>query len=115
VNAGTNRRGHFRLKYLPGAGPVLAWDGRTCEVVELSERGLRVADAGHTPPLAERVAGVLHFPDGAHTAITGSVTRVVGGWVVLRLARGVTLGRMLAEQRRVLRDFPTFLRPAAGE
>lgn len=110
-----NRRGHFRLRYPPGGGPVLHAGAAARAVVELSERGLRVSDGGRTATLAERVSGVLRFPDGTELAVEGTVVRAVGGWIAVRLTRGVHLGRMLAEQRRVLREYPGFLRPVEGE
>jgi hypothetical protein len=106
-----NQRGHFRLRYPPGAGPVLTTNGTTRAVAELSERGLRFSDGGRTATLADRVAGVLHFPDGSELAIEGTVVRAVGGWIAVRLTRGVHLGRMLSEQRRILRDYPDYMRP----
>lgn len=112
---GANRRGHFRLRYPPGAGPALVWAGRTFAVVELSERGLRIPDGGHVPLLAERMAAVLRFTCGTELTVAGTVARVVGGWIVLRLTRGVSLSWMLAEQRRILRDYPGFLRPIQAE
>ena len=109
-----DRRGHFRLRYPPGAGPVLTTDGTTRAVAELSERGMRFSDGGRTATLAERVAGVLHFSDGTELAVEGAVVRAVGGWTAVRLTRGIHLGRMLSEQRRILRDYPGFLRPLEG-
>jgi hypothetical protein len=109
-----NRRGHFRLRYPPGGGPVLTTDGTTRAVTELSERGLRFSDGGRTATLADRVAGVLHVPDGSELAVEGAVVRAIGGWIAVRLTRGVHLGRMLSEQRRILRDYPNFLRPVEG-
>lgn len=111
-----NHRNHFRLRYPPGAGPGLTTDdGQTREVAELSERGLRYSDGGVTATLATRVAGTLRFPDGTELAVEGTIVRAVGGWIALRLTRGVHLGRMLAEQKRILRDYPGFLRPADAE
>ncbi len=115
MNERSNRRGHFRLRYPPQAGPVFHAGGTARPVVELSERGLRYSDGGRTATLAEHVSGVLRFPDGFELAVEGTVVRAVGGWIALRLTRGVLLGRMLAEQRRILRDYPGFLRPVEGE
>lgn len=115
MNEHANRRRHFRLRYPPGAEPLLHADGTTRRVAELSERGLRYSDGGRTATLAERVVGVLRFPDGTELPVEGAVVRAVGGWVAVRLTRGVHLRRMLAEQRRVLRDYPGFLRPADPE
>lgn len=110
-----NHRSHFRLRYPPGAGPTLTTDGGAREVAELSERGLRYSDGGVTATLSAKVIGTLRFPDGAELVIEGTVVRAVGGWIALRLTRGVHLGRMLTEQKRILRDYPGFLRPVDAE
>ncbi|MBN9120245.1 MAG: PilZ domain-containing protein [Planctomycetes bacterium] len=115
MNNRANRRGHFRLRYPPGAEPVLTTGSTARTVVELSERGLRFSDGGRTATLAERVSGVLRFPDGTELAVEGAVVRSVGGWIAVRLTRGVHLGRMIAEQRRILREYPGFLRPVGDE
>lgn len=104
-----NRRGHFRLRYPAGAGPVFVL-GATFQVVELSERGLQFTGGLRTLLLGERLVGSLRFEDGSEMPVEGVVARIVGPRTVLRLVRGVALGRMIAEQRRILRDYPNFLR-----
>lgn len=109
----TNRRGHFRLRYPPGAGPLLLIDGAAFRVVELSERGMQFANGTRTPIPDERVSGELEFDDGTAAPVAGTALRAAGGRTTVRLTRGVGLRRMLAEQRRILRTFPDFLRTSA--
>jgi hypothetical protein len=104
-----NRRGHFRLRYPPGAGPGLAVGATKFPVVELSERGLQFTEGSRAFVLGERVTGTIQFADGNSLAIEGIVARIFGPRTVLRLVRGVAFGRVLAEQRRILRDYPLFL------
>jgi hypothetical protein len=115
VGAPENRRRHFRLRYPPGAGPLLLTGGGEFRVTELSERGLCYSPGLATTLLGESLAGVLRFECGAEARVAGAVTRTSLAATAVRLARGVGLARMLAEQRRILRDFPSFLRPGAGE
>lgn len=107
MSDGTNRRANFRLRYPPGAGPLFVVGGTSFRVVELSERGLQFSSDGPTP--TEEVAGALKFPDGAEIAVAGAAVRAVRGQVAVRLTRGIPLGRVLAEQRRIMRSFPDFL------
>jgi hypothetical protein len=107
---GANRRRHFRLPYPPGAGPVLTSADAALAVVELSERGLRFAPGARTFAPGERVSGVLRFPDGAEVPVEGVTVRDARAFVTVRLVFGIGLDRMLAEQKRILRNYPAFLR-----
>ena len=107
-----NRRRHFRLPYPPDAGPVLEVSGAALPVLELSERGLHLAHGDRTAGPGERVGGLLRFPDGTEVPVEGVALRTVGDFVTVRLNDGVGLDRMLAEQKRILRDYPDFLRTA---
>ncbi|QJW93705.1 PilZ domain-containing protein [Frigoriglobus tundricola] len=109
-----NRRRHFRLPYPPGGGPLFVTGGATLPVVELSERGMQFTHENHTLAPGERVAGKLRFEDGTEAPVDGVVVRTVWSRVAVRLLRGVLLGRMLAEQRRLLRHYPEFLKLADG-
>ena len=110
-----NRRGHFRLPYPAGAGPVFVADGISHRVVELSERGMQFAHTERTPAPGDRVSGRVRFEDGTEVPVEGVVIRIVWSRVAVRLVRGITLGRMLAEQCRVLRNYPEFLKPSAEQ
>jgi hypothetical protein len=105
-----NRRQHFRLTYPPDAGPLLVVRGAEIRVLELSERGLRLTPSAGGPTAGERLEGVLRFPDGVEIPIEGVTLRAAGAPVTIRLVAGVGLDRMLVEQRRILRDYPDFLR-----
>ena len=115
VSERTNRRGHFRLRYPTGAGPLLLTGGAAFQVIELSERGLQFAGETSDPVPDEQVSGDLQFADGTTAPVAGIVLRSAGERTTVRLTRGVGLGQMLAEQRRVLRAFPDFLRTNTGK
>ncbi len=105
-----NRRGHFRLRYPDDAGPLLLTGGGAFRVVELSERGMQIANGSQGPAEDERVTGELQFEDGTKAPVAGTVLRAAAGKLTLRLTRGVGLRRMLAEQRRIIRTYPDPLR-----
>jgi hypothetical protein len=109
MDAGANRRKHFRLPYPPGAGPVFVLGGRALPVVELSERGLRLSVHERVPAVGEELAGTLRFPDGSEVPVAGTVVRAGGTWAAASLSVGVGFDRMVSEQRRILREFPEFL------
>jgi hypothetical protein len=88
--------------------PVFVIDQVACAVVELSERGLRFVAVAQQPGAGRPLAGVLRFADGTELLVEGTVSRFVAGSVAMRLTRGVSLGRMLAEQRRIIRNYPDF-------
>jgi hypothetical protein len=110
-----NRRRHFRLRYPPGAGPVLVIGTAAFPVVELSERGLQFTEGSRALLLGERLTGALRFAEGSELAVEGVVARITGPRTVLRLVRGVSLSRMLAEQRRILNDYPLFLQTGSTD
>jgi hypothetical protein len=99
------------LSYPVGAGPLFVTGTVALPVVELSERGMQFTHENHKLVPGERVAGRLQFEDGTEALVDGAVLRTVWSRVVVRFARGITLGRMLAEQRRLLRHYPDFFTP----
>lgn len=104
-----NRRAHFRLPYPPGAGPLLVIGERQLAVTELSEGGLKFDRGEFAIAAREHVDGTLRFAGGDELPVKGVVSRLEGPLAVVRLKDGVSLERMLAEQRRILRAFPDFL------
>ena len=54
----------------------------------------------------EPFAGVLRFRDGETASIEGVVLRTGERETVVRLSRGISLKRMVAEQMRVRRKYP---------
>lgn len=103
-----NRRNHFRLPYPPNAGPVLKLGTQEFRVLELSEQGLRVATESRLPQ-NNHISGALRFDDGEEIEIEGTMART-HAFTVVKLTRGIGLPRMLAEQRRILAEYPDFLR-----
>ncbi|HEU5170031.1 MAG TPA: PilZ domain-containing protein [Gemmatimonadales bacterium] len=78
-----HEREHYRIEYPTAARPRLVVGGHVCEVIDLSERGIRYRAA----------AGVL----------PGVVLRLTGDQVSCRLDAGVPFKQIVDEQR-YLRD-----------
>ena len=55
----------------------------------------------------QQFTGVLRFRDGETVSIEGVVQRFEGKEIVLNLSSGVSLKRMMAEQKRLLQKYPT--------
>jgi hypothetical protein len=103
ANSQGQRRSHFRLQYPATDRPTVQIDGVGNEVLEISEAGARmVLSPGPAMVAGQPFAGVLRFRDGTEVAIEGKVTRVDGDQGVLKLSPGISLNRMLTEQRQLL-------------
>lgn len=109
-----NRRGFYRIPYPADARPHLLVDTPgparlVYEVLECSERGLRIQVRDNWAPLpGSPLSGTVHFARGTETQVAGTVTRVQGDEVAVTLSRRpIPLGEILAEQ--------LFLRGRAGK
>lgn len=102
----SNQRNYFRLRYPIGVHPVLAIDGRSLDVTELSEGGLRVLAAGTLQVLGRRVAGVLHLCSGGSLRVEARVTRLDGEECVLTRLQGVDFAAVLREQQHLRATCP---------
>ena len=85
--------------------PEVTIGGRTFLVVELSEMGLRFQDDGaFEGGPGEQVEGLVHFSDGERAWLEEAVVlRRDESEVVLVFDGQVSLARMVAEQRRIVR------------
>jgi hypothetical protein len=98
-----DRRAHERVVYRTGERPTLTVGGGTYEVLDCSERGLRVDRAGAA--LLETsvdVQGRVRFPTGVEIGIEGVVLRVQDDAIAIQFT-GLWIPRdvILAEQRRL--------------
>lgn len=102
------RRAYYRLPYPEPERPTMWVGNHRYSVVEISEAGARLLLAGGAAlPQSGPVAGCVQFHDGELVAVEGSVRRVEDTQVVVQLAVGIGLPRMIAEQRRLLQLYPT--------
>jgi hypothetical protein len=108
------RRAYYRLPYPETERPTMWVGNHRYAVVEISEMGARVLIAGREPlPQQGPVAGLIRFHDGELVAVQGTVLRVEAAQAVLKLTVGISLPRMLVEQRRLLQLYPTLFDPPA--
>jgi hypothetical protein len=98
-----DRRAHERVVYPKGQGPTLIIGDAVYEILDCSERGLRVARA--TPmPLEASVdfQGRVRFPPGTEVPVEGVVLRVQDDEIAIQFT-GLWIPRdvILAELRRM--------------
>jgi hypothetical protein len=107
MSESAHSREHYRLRYPLPARPRLVVGAREFVVNELSEGGCRVLwepewDSCFVAPSQV----VFRFHDGAEVNTLANQLRIDSGEVVLSLEPRVSLKVIIAEQRRVLKEFP---------
>lgn len=98
-------RALFRVEFPFGQRPVMTWEGIAYEVLDISERGLRVSVEGRklfTAGASVRVS--VRFEDGKET-VAGTVLRGNEREAVLQLTECFSLERVRREERRLIRSF----------
>jgi hypothetical protein len=99
-----DRRAHERVVYPPGQRPTLTVGAGTYEVLDCSERGLRVVRTDEAAPLESAVdlQGRVRFPPGREVMIEGVVLRVQEDAIAIQFT-GLWIPRdvILAELRRM--------------
>jgi PilZ domain len=97
-------RRHSRIQYPNAARPQITIGGRSFEVIDLSEGGVRFK-AEDTPSIAvgDEVSGTVRFRRTETIEIKGSVVRLGGREVALKLDVGIPL-RIIIEEQRFLRE-----------
>ena len=102
------RRAYYRLRYPEAERPMVEVGDNTYPVVELSEAGVRV-HVGATAPARPGTpfSGFIRFRDDDVVPVRGDWFRFEGTEAVVRLSAGVSMRRMLDEQRRLIHLYPT--------
>jgi len=99
-----SEREHYRIQYPAAARPHIAVEGRSFEVIDLSERGVRFRlDEGLSFSLRDEVTGTIRFRRNESVEVMGVVVRVTGREIALKLDVGVPL-RSIIEEQRFLRE-----------
>lgn len=96
-------RALFRVEFPYGQRPLLSWKGTSYEVLDISERGMRLSVDGRAMLVpGTRVRGVVRFEDGKET-VEGAVLRGNEREAVFQLTDGFSLERVRREERRLIR------------
>ncbi len=106
------RRQHYRIEYPLQARPRLDIGTRAYQVLDVSERGLRLVwESGSTPSVGWKFHGVLTLANGDRIKVDGHVLRVEAEQISIQLSSGVPLSRIMSEQLYLLRSYG---RPSAS-
>jgi hypothetical protein len=114
-SASGERRGFYRLLYPETDRPQLLFDNMAFPVVEISESGLRIDLCGRQLSDRRTVVGWVRFHDHEAITVEGAVLRTEGPEAVIKLQLGISLKRMLAEQRRLIHLYPILFERTASD
>jgi hypothetical protein len=110
------RRRYYRLHYPEVERPTVWFKGRYYEVAEVSEGGVMILlGDGCAVGLGQSFVGVVRFQDGETNSIVGVVLRIDENKMVVKLSKGISLRRMMAEQIRLRKKYPMFFESKVGE
>ena len=94
------KRQHSRFEFAPPEGPQLQTSGRTYEIVDLSEGGLRflAPRRGRPMTVGDVLRGIVQFRPGRSVEVRGRICRVSRGEVAAQLDAGIPLQTILEER-----------------
>ncbi len=95
-----DRRRHPRLRYPDHERPLALIDNGRYPVVEIAEGGIVFQCTTHAFGIDQSVFAVIRFLDNAYIAVQGTVLRITGDRVVVRLNRGLSAQRVELETRQ---------------
>jgi len=100
-----NRRRHVRVYYPVGCPPIflpeLIVNHRNCQVLDLSEGGIRFAVSNASLIKNGNIKALLRFSDGEELEICGVVVRRDRNQIALILEAGIPYCRIMSEQLRL--------------
>lgn len=103
-----NRRQHYRITYQHTDRPRFVHGTCISEVLECSERGVRIVPSGQMPVIGSRVTGRISMRHGALITVEGTVVWIENGVAALHLdTTPVPFLAMIREQlylRRLARE-----------
>jgi len=101
------RRRYHRLRYPEADRPSVRFDKKEFPVSEISEKGTKIVlPAGCSLEQHQPFTGILWFQDGVNILIRGVVQRCDKEGVAVKLSKGISVQRMIAEQSRLLEKYP---------
>jgi hypothetical protein len=104
-------RAHYRLLYPESERPELKLPNETYAVIELSERGAHIEIGSNNDfVLGQAITGEIHFKNGQCDPVQAVVLRTEATSVVIGLADGISIKRMLDEQIRIRQKYPQLYR-----
>lgn len=103
VPSGHPDRALFRVEFPFGQRPLVQWDGTSYDVLDISERGMRVNVEGRRPFVSgTSVRLTICFEDAKET-VAGTVLRGNEREAMFQLTECFSLERIRREERRLIR------------
>ena len=101
-----NRRDEYRVLYPIADRPRLVIGDCTCEVLDLSEHGIRLLAANLPPDSQDTIDGTVRFANGETVQVAGRILRRTDRQVVVTLDRQpLPYPQIVKEQRRLLAKY----------
>ena len=110
-------RTHFRVEYPVKARPVVQIKKKAFPIINISESGVLFAlkeDEGRVT-VGRNMKGVIVFSDNEKVTIEGKILRNVNETVAMHLTLGISLKRIMTEQRWLLTEYGTLKQPNKPE
>ena len=104
--SGMERRGFERVEYASGDRPVFLSEGRSFEIVDCAERGIRyVPPSGPRglPAIGTDVRGRVRFPEGPEVPVEGVVVRASDEGVAVNFTQLWIDKEIIERERRRVR------------
>lgn len=107
ASAVANQRDFFRLEYPQPDRPTIEIAGEKIPVLDVSEQGIKVSSSRRFSFKAKmEIRGRITFLDKSGCDVAGTVLRVLeDGNIVIQLTTGVPLGKMMEEQRHLIKKY----------
>ena len=106
-------RTHFRVEYPPKVRPIFSIKALNFPVINISESGvlfgLKKGEGRVT--VGRKMKGTITFRDNKQLLIEGEIIRYAGETVAIKLSQGISLKRIMTEQRWLLTEFGTLKQP----
>lgn len=98
---GVQRRANYRLEYPPSKAPRIMIGGTSYEVIDISERGIRIQNPFRHRMPDDMFTAMVHFHEGEPVKVIARMVRIEPGRVALYLIQGIPYKRILIEQTYV--------------
>lgn len=94
-----DRRQHYRIRYPETEQPRFVFGTYICQVLECSERGIRVRPSGESPEIGSQLTGRISMCHGAQLNVAGTVVWSEGGLIAIHLdSRPIPFLAVIREQ-----------------
>jgi PilZ domain-containing protein len=104
VTGTPSERQYFRIQYPVAIRPQIVAGGRSLEVIDLSERGVRFKlDEEASYAVGDAFAGTVRLRRSEPVEVRGTVVRVTTRDIAVKLEIGVPL-RVIIDEQRFLRE-----------